>query len=214
MPDTFTIGENSYTIDYKHEDFRHGRLDNDHSQSELKLWLQYAFSVSNKNILILDGYMMAVYQHNATEQFVFFDSHSRNEIGLMTPEEGTSVLLIFDNFQNLLEYLLRLIPSLGAKYFGIQPIITHSNIKEPDTTQRPKTNNSTPNFSSNKQSESNVNEDIPSCSTWKSTTSIHLSRVLHTKNGSIVYQTNEKHKDYNTCELIINVIMRNLKKEL
>ena len=64
LPDAFTIGENSYTIDYKHQNFRHGRLDDNHSQSELKTWLQYAFSVSNKNILILDGYMMAVYQHN------------------------------------------------------------------------------------------------------------------------------------------------------
>ena len=165
LPDAFAIGEYCYTIDYKHKDFRHGRLDDNHSQSELKTWLQYAFSVSNKNILILDGYMMAVYQHNATGQFIFFDSHSRNEIGLMTPE-GTSVLLIFENFQNLLDYLLRLIPSLGAKFFGIQPIITHSNIKESDTTQRPNTNNSSPNLSSNKQSESNVNQDIPSCSTW------------------------------------------------
>ena len=166
LPDAFTIGEYSYTIDYKHQDFRHGRLNDNHSQSELKTWLQYAFSVSNKNILILDGYMMAVYQHNATGQFVFFDSHSRNEIGLMTPGEGTSVVLIFENFQNLLDYLLRLIPSLGAKFFGIQPIITHSNIKESDTPNRPKTNNSSPNFSSNKQSESNINQDIPSCSTW------------------------------------------------
>ena len=165
LPDAFAIGEYCYTIDYKHKDFRHGRLDDNHSQSELKTWLQYTFSVSNKNILILDGYMMAVYQHKATGQFIFFDSHSRNEIGLMTPE-GTSVVLIFENFQNLLDYLLRLIPSLGAKFFGIQPIITHSNIKESDTTQRPNTNNSSPNFSSSKQSESNVNQDIPSCSTW------------------------------------------------
>ena len=166
LPDAFTIGENSYTIDYKHQDFRHGRLDDNHSQPELKTWLQYAFSVSDKNILILDGYMMAVYQHNATGQFVFFDSHSRNEIGLMTPGEGTSVVLIFENFQNLLDYLLQLIPSLGAKFFGIQPIITHSNIKESDTAQRPKTNKSSPNFSSNKESESNMKQDIPSCSTW------------------------------------------------
>ena len=166
LPDEFTISECSYTIDYKHEDFRHGKLDDDHSQSELKTWLQYTFSVSNKNILILDGYMMAVYHHNATGQFVFFDSHSRNEIGLMAPEEGTSVVLIFENFENLLDYLFLLIPSIGAKYFGIQPIVTHSNTKKSDRTQRPKTTDSTPNFSSNKQSESNVNQDIPSCSTW------------------------------------------------
>ena len=166
LPDEFTIGECAYTIDYKHEDFRHGRLEDDHSQSELKSWLQYTFSVSNKNILILDGYMMAVYKHCATGQFVFFDSHSRNEIGLMTSEGGTSVVLIFENFHNLLDYLYRLIPSINAKYFGIQPIVTHSTIKESDTTQRLKTNDSTPNFSSNKQSGSDMNQDIPSCSTW------------------------------------------------
>ena len=166
MPDEFTISECSYTIDYKHEDFRHGKLDDDHSQSELKTWLKYTFSVSNKNILILDGYMMAVYHHNATGQFVFFDSHSRNEIGLMAPEEGTSVELIFENFENILDYLFLLIPSIGAKYFGIQPIVTHSNTKKSDRTQLPKTTNSSPNFSSNKQSESNVNQDIPSCFTW------------------------------------------------
>ena len=165
LPDECTIGECSYTIDYKHEDFRHGKLDDDHLQSELKSWLQYTFSVSNKNILILDGYMMAVYRHNATGQFVFFDSHSRNEIGLLT-SEGTSVVLIFENFENLLDYLLQLISSLGAKYFGIQPIVTHSNMEESDTNQRPKSTNSTPNSGSNYQSEPTVNQDLPSCSTW------------------------------------------------
>ena len=165
LPDKITIGECSYVIDYKHKEFRHGRLDDDHPQSELKSWLQYTFSVSNKNILIVDGYMMAVYQHNATGQFLFFDSHSRNEIGLMTPE-GTSIVLIFETLQTLLDYLFQMISSIGAKYFGIQPIVTHSNMEESDTTQQPKVTNGTLNFSSNIQSESSVNQDIPSCSTW------------------------------------------------
>ena len=165
LPDKITIGECSYVIDYKHKEFRHGRLDDDHPQSELKSWLQYTFSVSNKNILIFDGYMMAVYQHNATGQFLFFDSHSRNEIGLMTPE-GTSIVLIFETLQTLLDYLFQMISSIGAKYFGIQPIVTHSNMEESDTTQQPKVTNGTLNFSSNIQSESSVNQDIPSCSTW------------------------------------------------
>ena len=109
---------------------------------------------------------MAVYQHNATGQFVFFDSHSRNEMGLLTPEEGTSVLLIFENFKNLLDYLLQLISSLGSKYFGIQPIVTHSNMEEFDTNQQSKTTDSTQNSDSNYQSEPNVNQNLPSCSTW------------------------------------------------
>ena len=162
LPDKITIDDCLYTIDYKHEHFRHGILHDD--QSELNTWLQYAFSVSNRNILILDGYMMAVYQH-VTGQFVFFDSHSRNEIGLMA-QEGTSIVLFFENFQNLLNYLLRLIPTLGAKYFGIQPIVTHSSMQESDTNQRPETKDDSRNSDSNNPTETNMNpEGLPSCST-------------------------------------------------
>ena len=214
LPDEFTIGEFSYTIDYKHKDFRHGKLDDDHSQSELKTWLQYTFSVSNKNILILDGYMMAVYHHNATGQFVFFDSHSRNEIGLMTPEGGTSVVLIFENLGNLLDYLFLLIPSIGAKYFGIQPIVTHSNVEESDSKQRPQTTNSTVNSGSNNRSQPNipnVNEDIPSCSTWNehcfdpSVKSISYKKWFNSlsdkrKTQRLEYMRTSKQRDYTDPE--------------
>ena len=81
LPNEFPIDECSYTVDYKQEHLRHGRLDNDPLQAEFNTWLQYAFTISEKNILILDGYMMALYKHTDTGKFMFFDSHSRNENG-------------------------------------------------------------------------------------------------------------------------------------
>ncbi len=92
LPDYLTIYDKSYTITYKHDDFRHGKVTNEYSH--LNNCLQYVFTVSDKNILILDGYMMAVYKQSVTGQFLFFDSHSRDENGLVTTE-GSSVALYF-----------------------------------------------------------------------------------------------------------------------
>ena len=39
-----------------------------------------------RDLLIDDGYMMAVYKQSVTGQFLFFDSHSRDENGLVTTE--------------------------------------------------------------------------------------------------------------------------------
>ena len=164
LPNELTIDECSNTIIYKHEDFRHGILDDDLSQSDLGTWLQYTFTVSDKNILILDGYMMAIYQHSITGQFLFFYSHSRNEIGLVTGE-GTSVALLFNDFPNLLNYLFQLIPSVRARYFGIQPILIRLSMKESASNHISNTSKHTPMSQINNQSENTVNpEDVPSCS--------------------------------------------------
>ena len=166
LPDTCRIDDCFYTIDYKHEKFRHGRLDDDHLQTELKTWLQYAFTVADKNILVLDGYMMGVYKHSMPGQFVYFDSHSRDENGLVAAE-GKSVALIFGNFQDLLNYLLELIASLHAKYFGIQPIVVHSSGKISVMNQNSSDSNSTRISCDTNQSEPVMDpEDTPGCSTW------------------------------------------------
>ena len=166
LPNTCRIDDCFYTIDYKHEKFRHGRLDDDPLQTELNTWLQYAFTVADKNILVLDGYMMAVYKQSMTGQFVYFDSHSRDENGLVAAE-GTSIALIFGNFQDLLHYLLQLIASLRAKYFGIQPIVVHSSMKISAMNQKSSESNSTLISCATNQSEPTLNpEDTPGCSTW------------------------------------------------
>ena len=159
LPSEFSIEECIYTIDYQHNEFRHGRLDADPSQRDLNMWLQYAFTISNRNILLLDGYMMAIYKHSATEQFLFFDSHSRNEQGIATAE-GTSVAIIFNDLQAMLIYLLQLVASLQSKYFGVQPIVVHSSMQIPSSTQHSQECRS-------KQSNSSLNpEDTPGCSSW------------------------------------------------
>ena len=63
LPDYFTIDDKSYIITYKHENFKHGKVTDDYLQLELNTALKYVFTVSHKLILILDGYMMAVYKH-------------------------------------------------------------------------------------------------------------------------------------------------------
>ena len=167
LPNTCRIDDCFYTIDYKHEKFRHGRLDDDPLQTELNTWLQYAFTVTDKNILVLDGYMMAVYKHSMTGQFIYFDSHSRDENGLVAAE-GTSIALIFGNFQDLFHYLLQLIASLHAKYFGIQPIVVHSSVKISAMNQNPNESNSTLISCATNQSEPIIlnPEDRAGCSTW------------------------------------------------
>ena len=174
MPTELTIDECFYTIVYKQENFRHGRLDNDPLQNELNTWLQYAFTVANTNILVLDGYMMAVYKHNTTGQFLFFDSHSRDENGLVAAE-GMSIALIFGDFTSLLNYLIQLIDSLRAKYFGVQPIEVRSSVKLTGMKQSSKkTVSETVLISgSSNQPEHFMNpEDIPGCSTWNDDGSI------------------------------------------
>ena len=132
---------------------------------ELNNSLQYAFTVSNTNIMILDGYMMALYKH-VTGNFLFFDSHSRDENGLMTPE-GTSVALIFSHLQALHDCLLQLIASLNVNFFAIIPIVIHSSVDISKLIQLPKAIESAPTANKNIQSQPTINpEDIPGCSTW------------------------------------------------
>ena len=91
--------------------------------------LQVAFTTANSIILVMGGYMMAVYRDLATGHYVFFDSHSRDEFGFPSPS-GTSVILIFEDFDNLLIYLNILCHKLNisSQIFGIQPLeITSTN---------------------------------------------------------------------------------------
>ena len=173
LPDCLTIHQRPYTVAYKHEHFKHGRLGEDNSQSELNTWLQYVFNISDRNILILDGYMMALYKHTTTGQYLYFDSHSRDENGLVAGE-GTSIVLIFDSLQNLLKYLVQLTNSLRARFFGLLPIVVHkqvqTNAQIADSYNNSKESNTTENqiFNSDSQPQIilNYDEDIPGCSTW------------------------------------------------
>ena len=118
--------------------------------------------------------MMAVYKHNTTGQFQFFDSHSRDENGLVAAE-GMSIALILGDFTSLLNYLVQLIDSLRAKYFGVQPMKIRSSVKLTVMKQSSKkTVSETVLISgSSNQPEHFVNpEDIPGCSTWNDDGSI------------------------------------------
>ena len=168
LPDYLRIHQTLYTVAYNHEHFKHGRLGDDDSQSEFKTWLQYVFNISDRNILILDGYMMALYKHTITGQYLFFDSHSRDENGLVAGE-GTSIVLIFESLQNLLKYLVQLTNSLKARFFGLLPIQVQTNVQIAANYDNSKESNTNENqtFNSDNQTQTVSNyEDIPGCSTW------------------------------------------------
>ena len=177
MPDYFTIQDKSYTIKYEHEHLKHAKLTNDSSQSELNTSLQYVFTVSDKIIMILDRYMMAVYKRIGG-QYLFFDSHSRNEYGLVAGE-GTSVALIFDSFQNLLNYLVQLIHSLRSRFFALLPVVVTVNSN---------TELSQESVHANNRSET----DIAGCSTWNDIQLITGSNDLSSNSTDVTTPSDEQ----------------------
>ena len=177
MPDYFTIQDKSYTIKYEHEHLKHAKLTNDSSQSELNTSLQYVFTVSDKIIMILDRYMMTVYKRIGG-QYLFFDSHSRNEYGLVAGE-GTSVALIFDSFQNLLNYLVQLIHSLRSRFFALLPVVVTVNSN---------TELSQESVHANNRSET----DIAGCSTWNDIQLITGSNDLSSNSTDVTTPSDEQ----------------------
>ncbi len=123
LPTECTFLDNSkYKVEY--EPLRFGKLEVDDTSDlePLDIELQAAFTVSNSNILIFGAYMMALYKDCSTGHYIFFDSHSRNEIGLLpTTGVGSSVVLAFEN---LYIYLKTLSSQLNTAHltYGIQPI--------------------------------------------------------------------------------------------
>ncbi len=129
LPTTVTLKNCSYTVDYK--ELRYGSLDENETRLEtLDTELQHAFIVSNKNILIFGSYMMALYKDSKTDQFLFFDSHSRNEHGFVD-SDGSAIALYFADIHSLLTYLYSLSHCLNLtlRNFGILPIDVYMNME-------------------------------------------------------------------------------------
>ena len=89
--------------------------------------LQVAFTTVNSIILVLGGYMIAIYRDPCTEHYVVFDSHSRDEFGFPSPN-GNSVALVFEDFENTHKYLFILCQKLNitSQIIGIQAIETQA----------------------------------------------------------------------------------------
>jgi hypothetical protein len=126
LPKNFTLGDSIYKVHY--EPVRYGRLyDNPNSALEpLDVELETSFTISCKNILIFDSYMMAIYKDPRTNTFVFFDSHSRDESGLPIAD-GTAVTLFFNDFQHVHKYLNCLAVKLNSRIFGIVSLDTQES---------------------------------------------------------------------------------------
>ena len=123
LPLNFALANITYTVHYN--DLRYGRLDEDPQSvlDPLDVELQAAFNISERNILILGGSFMAIYKDNSTNQYVFFDSHSRDEYGFPACD-GTACTMVFPDLNNLVTFLQVLANRLNLypRNFGIQPV--------------------------------------------------------------------------------------------
>ena len=124
LPTDVVIRNVRYKINY--DELKYGTL-NQHRASifePLHVELPKAFTVSEKNILILGGSMMALYKDITSGQYLFFDSHSRNESGF--PDcDGTSFAVTFPDINNLVKYLQALATkmNLDSTNYAILPLI-------------------------------------------------------------------------------------------
>ena len=126
LPLHFALGNITYRVHYN--DLRYGRLDEDPQSAldPLDVELQAAFNVSERNILVFGGSFMAIYKENSTNQYVFFDSHSRDEYGFPACD-GTACTMVFPDLNNLVTFLQVLANrmNLNPRNFGILACHAH-----------------------------------------------------------------------------------------
>ena len=127
LPTSVNIDDINYDIEYMYEDIQYGSFDETEAQGNLKTLdtaLNSAFTMSQKNILIMGGSMMALYMDTETNKVLFFDSHSRDKSGFPCPD-GSSFAITFQNVNNLVIFLQKLSDKLNLRprHFGIQPLI-------------------------------------------------------------------------------------------
>ena len=123
LPTNVVIRNTNFIINY--DELRYGTLDECRESifEPLHVELPLAFTVSERNILILGGSMMALYKDTTSGQYLFFDSHSRNASGF--PDcDGTSCAIIFPDINNLVKYLQALVAkmNLDLTNFAILPL--------------------------------------------------------------------------------------------
>ena len=167
FPKESTLLDNSsYTIKYDPLLYCKYEQNNVDDLPSLDIQLQEAFNLSNSTILILGSYMMAIYRDCSTGNYIYFDSHSRNEFGFPT-EGGNSVALVFQDYGNLYTYLKFLCTQLNvtARTYGIQAVhitMTKEGSLICHVDSRPTTEKETA------RSTNNLKENEPGCSTWSS----------------------------------------------
>ena len=124
LPKTVVIEHCQYAVDY--DILRYGTLDDERESDldTLDVEINKSFTVSERNILIFGGYMMALYKDISTDQYLFFDSHSRDRSGYPSPD-GTAVARIFPDIDSLVKFLHVLADNLNLnpRNFAIQPVI-------------------------------------------------------------------------------------------
>ena len=124
LPKTVVLEDYQYTIEY--DILRYGTLDDERESDldTLEAEINRSFAISERNILIFGGYMMALYRDVVTDQYLFFDSHSRDRFGYPSPD-GTTVARIFPDIDSLIQFLHVLADNLNLnpRNFGIQPVI-------------------------------------------------------------------------------------------
>ena len=124
LPKTVVLEDYQYTIEY--DILRYGTLDDERESDldTLEAEINRSFAISERNILIFGGYMMALYRDVVTDQYLFFDSHSRDRFGYPSPD-GTAVARIFPDIDSLIQFLHVLADNLNLnpRNFGIQPVI-------------------------------------------------------------------------------------------
>ena len=123
LPKTVVLGDYQYTV--KYDILRYGTFDEERESDldTLEVEINRSFTVSERNILIFGGYMMALYKDNVTNQYLFFDSHSRDRSGYPSPD-GAAVARIFPDINSLITFLHVLADNLNLnpRNFGIQPV--------------------------------------------------------------------------------------------
>ena len=104
LPKTVVLEDYQYTIEY--DILRYGTLDDERESDldTLQADINRSFAISERNILIFGGYMMALYRDVVTDQYLFFDSHSRDRFGYPSPD-GTTVARIFPDIDSLIQFL-------------------------------------------------------------------------------------------------------------
>ena len=166
LPKTVVIEHCQYSVDY--DTLRYGTLDDERESDfdTLDVEINKSFTISQRNILIFGGYMMALYKDIVTDQYLFFDSHSRDRSGYPSPD-GTAVARIFPDIDSLLKFLHVLADNLNLnpRNFAIQPVIV--TILESNTQRSTRLVRKEHQISTNMcTSEDRYNE--PGCSTWNS----------------------------------------------
>ena len=123
LPKAVLLEDHQYTV--KYDILRYGTLDDERESDfdTLEVEINKSFTLSQRNILIFGGYMMALYKDIATDQYLFFDSHSRDKSGYPSPD-GTAVVRTFPDIDSLIKFLHVLADNLNLnpRNFGIQPV--------------------------------------------------------------------------------------------